>query len=109
MVQSFSGDRRSMLSAIIISPDEEFRDHIRELLEVSDHVEIRAELNNFYSALDSWIFDEIRSMEPDIIVVDLNPDKEQGILTIEKISEISKHSNIFVSGDSKDADMILRA
>jgi pilus assembly protein CpaE len=98
-----------MLSAIIISPDEEFRDHIREFLEVSDQVEIRAELNNFYSALDSWIFDEIRSMEPDIIVVDLNPDKEQGILTIEKIAEISKHSHIFVSGDNTDADMILRA
>lgn len=98
-----------MLSAIIISPDEEFRDHIREFLEVSDQVEIRAELNNFYSALDSWIFDEIRSMEPDIIVVDLNPDKEQGILTIEKISEITKHSHIFVSGDNTDADMILRA
>ena len=98
-----------MLSAIIISPDEEFRDHIRDLLEASDQVEIRAELNNFYSALDSWIFDEIRSMEPDIIVVDLTPDKEQGILTIEKIAEISKHSHIFVSGDNTDADMILRA
>src|SRR5919108_4546155 len=98
-----------MLSAIIISPDEEFRDHIREMLEGSDQIEIRAELNNFYSALDNWIFDEIKSMEPDIIIVDLSPDKEQGILTIEKIIEISKRSHIFVSGDSTDADMILRS
>jgi pilus assembly protein CpaE len=98
-----------MLSAVIISPDEEFRDHIREILEGSDQIEIRAELNNFYSALDNWIFDEIKSMEPDIIIVDLSPDKEQGILTIEKIIEISKHSHIFVSGDSTDADMILRS
>jgi len=98
-----------MLSAVIISPDEEFRDHIREILEGSDQIEIRAELNNFYSALDNWIFDEIKSMEPDIIVVDLSPDKEQGILTIEKIIEISKRSHIFVSGDSTDADTILRS
>ncbi len=98
-----------MLSAIIISPDEYFRDHVREIVEGSDQIEIRAELNNFYSALDRWIFDEIRSMEADIIIVDLSPDKEQGILTIEKIVEISKHSHIFVSGDSTDADMILRS
>ena len=98
-----------MLSAVIISPDEEFRDHIRELLEGSDQIEIRAELNNFYSSLDNWIFDEIKSMEPDIIIVDLSPDKEQGILTIEKIIEISKRSHIFVSGDSTDADTILRS
>jgi pilus assembly protein CpaE len=98
-----------MLSAVIISPDEEFRDHIREILEGSDQIEIRAELNNFYSALDNWIFDEIKSMEPDVIIVDLSPDKEQGILTIEKIIEISKRSHIFVSGDSTDADMILRS
>jgi pilus assembly protein CpaE len=98
-----------MLSAVIISPDEEFRDHIREILEGSDQIEIRAELNNFYSALDNWIFDEIKSMEPDIIIVDLSPDKEQGILTIEKIIEISKRSHIFVSGDSTDADTILRS
>ncbi|MEW5979820.1 MAG: response regulator [Acidobacteriota bacterium] len=98
-----------MLSTIIISPEEMFRENIREILESSDQIEVRAELNNFYSAIDSWIFDEIKSMEPDIIVVDLSPDKEQGILTIEKISEISKHSHIFVSGDSTDADMILRS
>src|SRR4029079_12353351 len=40
---------------------------------------------------------------------DLSPDKEQGILTIEKIIEISKRSHIFVSGDSTDADTILRS
>jgi len=98
-----------MLSTIIISPDEGFRDHIREILEGSDQIEIRAELNNFYSALDSWIFDEIKSMEADIIIVDLSPDKEQGIITIEKIVEISKHSHIFVSCDNTDADTILRS
>jgi len=98
-----------MLSTIIISPDEGFRDHIREILEGSDQIEIRAELNNFYSALDSWIFDEIKSMEADIIIVDLSPDKEQGIITIEKIVEISKHSHIFVSCDNTEADTILRS
>ncbi len=103
------GDFREMLSIIIISPDEEFREHVRELLEGSDQIEIRAELNSFYSALDGWIFDEIRSMEPDIVIIDLAPDKEQGIQTLEKIVEISKHSHSFVSGDSNDADMILRS
>src|SRR5437773_4438114 len=98
-----------MLSTIIISPDEGFRDQIREILEGSDQIEIRAELNNFYSALDSWIFDEIKSMEADIVIVDLCHDKEQRILTIEKIVEISKHSQIFVSGDGTDAEMILRS
>ena len=98
-----------MLSTIIISPDEEFREHVRELLEGAEQIEIRAELNSFYSALDSWIFDEIRSMEPDIVIIDLAPDKEQGILTLEKIVEISKHSHAFVSGNSSDAETILRS
>jgi pilus assembly protein CpaE len=97
-----------MLSAIIISPDEKFRDAARELLEGSDQIEVRAELNNFYSALDSWIFNEIKNMESDIIIVDVSPDKEQGVLTIEKIVELSKHSHVFVAGDKTDADLILR-
>ena len=98
-----------MLSAIIISPDEQFRDATRELLEGSDQIEVRAELNNFYSSLDSWIFNEIKTMEADVIVVDVTPDKEQGILTVEKILEISKHSHIFVAGNGTDADVILRS
>jgi pilus assembly protein CpaE len=97
-----------MLSAIIISPDEKFRDNTRELLEGSDLIEVRAELNNFYSALDSWIFNEIKNMESDIIIVDVAPDKEQGVQTIEKIVELSKHSHVFVAGDRTDADLILR-
>ncbi|MGH9429845.1 MAG: response regulator, partial [Terriglobia bacterium] len=98
-----------MLSAIIISPDEQFRDATRELLEGSDQIEVRAELNNFYSSLDSWIFNEIKTMEADVIIVDVAPDKEQGILTVEKILEISKHSQIFVAGNGTDADVILRS
>jgi len=98
-----------MLSAIIISPDEQFRDATRELLEGSDQIEVRAELNNFYSSLDSWIFNEIKTMEADVIIVDVVPDKEQGILTVEKILEISKHSHIFVAGNGTDADVILRS
>ena len=98
-----------MLSAIIISPDEQFRDATRELLEGSDQIEVRAELNNFYSSLDSWIFNEIKTMEVDVIIVDVTPDKEQGILTVEKILEISKQSHIFVAGNGTDADVILRS
>ena len=52
----------------------------------------RHQTQNFYSALDSWIFDEIKSMEADIIIVDLSPDKDQGIITIEKIVEISMNA-----------------
>jgi pilus assembly protein CpaE len=98
-----------MLSAIIISPDEQFRDATRELLEGSDQIEVRAELNNFYSSLDNWIFNEIKTMEADVIIVDVAPDKEQGILTVEKILELSKHSHIFVAGNGTDADVILRS
>jgi pilus assembly protein CpaE len=98
-----------MLSAIIISPEEAFRESAREMLEGSDQIEVRAELNNFYSSLDSWIFNEIRTMEADVIIVDVAPDKEQGILTVDKIIEISKHSHVFVAGDGTDADLILRS
>jgi pilus assembly protein CpaE len=98
-----------MLSAIIISPEEAFRESTREMLEGSDQIEVRAELNNFYSSLDSWIFNEIRTMEADVIIVDVAPDKEQGILTVDKIIEISKHSHVFVAGDGTDADLILRS
>jgi pilus assembly protein CpaE len=98
-----------MLSAIIISPEEVFRESTREMLEGSELIEVRAELNNFYSSLDSWIFNEIRTMEADVIIVDVAPDKEQGILTVDKIIEISKHSHVFVAGDGTDADLILRS
>ena len=97
-----------MLSAIIISPDEKFRDNTRELLEGSDLIEVRAELNNFNSALDSWRFNEIKNMESAIIIVDVTPVKEQGFQTIEKTIQLYKHSYVFVAGDRTDADLILR-
>jgi len=97
-----------MLSAIIISPDEKFRDNTRELLEGSDLIEVRAELNNFNSALDSWRFNEIKNMESAIIIVDVTPIKEQGFQTIEKTIELYKHSYVFVAGDRTDMDLVLR-
>ena len=97
-----------MLSAIIISPDEKFRDNTRELLEGSDLIEVRAELNNFNSALDSWRFNEIKNMESAIIIVDVTPIKEQGFQTIEKTIELYKHSYVFVAGDRTDRDLIFR-
>lgn len=97
-----------MLSAIIISPDEEFRDNSRELLEGSDLIEVRAELNDFNSALDSRSFNEIKNMESVIIIVDVTPVKEQGFQTIEKTIELYKHSYVFVAGDRTDGDLILR-
>jgi hypothetical protein len=62
-----------MLSAIIISLDEKFRDNTRKLLEGSDLIEVRTELNNFNSALDSWRSNEIKNMESAIIIVDVTP------------------------------------
>ena len=88
-----------MLSAIIISPDERFRDNARKLLERSNLIEVRTELNNFNSALDSWRSSEIKNMESAIIVVDVTPVKEQGFQTIQKTIELYKHSYVFVAGD----------
>ena len=97
-----------MLSAIIISPDEKFRDNTRKLLEGSDLIKVRTELNNFNSALDSWIFNEVKNMESAIIVVDVTPVKEPGFQTIQKTIELYKHSYVFVAGDRTDMDLVLR-
>ena len=97
-----------MLSAIIISPDEKFRDNTRELLEGSDLIEVKAELKDFNSALDSRRFDEIKNMESAIIIVDVTPVKEQGFQTIEKTVELYKHGYVFVAGDRTDRELILR-
>ena len=97
-----------MLSAIIISLDEKFRENTRKLLEGSDLIEARAELNDFNSALDSRSLDEIKNMEPVIIIVDVTPVKEQGFQTIEKTIQLYKHSYVFVAGDRTDRDLVLR-
>jgi pilus assembly protein CpaE len=97
-----------MLSAIIISPDESFRDNARELLKGSDLIEVRAELNNFNSPLDSRGFNEIKNMESAIIIVDVTSAKEQGFQTIEKTIELYRHSYVFVAGDRTDRELILR-
>ena len=96
-----------MLSAIIISPDEKFRDNTRKLLEGSDLIEVRTELNNFNSALDSWRSNEIKNMESAIIIVDVTPVKEQGFQTIQKTIELYKHSYVFVAGDRTDRNLVL--
>ena len=77
-----------MLSAIIISPDQKFRDNTRKLLERSDLIEVRTELNNFNSALDSWKSNEIKNMAPAIIIVDVTPVKEQGFQTLQRTIEL---------------------
>ena len=96
-----------MLSAIIISPDEKFRDNTRKLLEGADLIEVRTELNNFNSALDSWRSKEIKNMESVIIIVDVTPVKEQGFQTIQKTIELYKHSYVFVAGDRTDRNLVL--
>jgi pilus assembly protein CpaE len=98
-----------MLATIVISPSEEFRQRIHELLEGSEQIEIRAELNNYFFSLDNWILDQIKAVEPDLVIVDLAFDKDQGILTVEKLVEICKSTQVIVAGDGSDADMILRS
>lgn len=97
-----------MLSAIIISPDERFRDNARELLQRSGLIEVSADLNNFNSALESQRLKEIKKMESAIIIVDVTPVKEQGFQTIEETIKLYKHSYVFVAGDRTDRELILR-
>ena len=89
-----------MLSAIIISPDEKFRDNTRKLLEGFDLIDVRTELN----ALDN----ETSKLQSTIIVVDLSPNKEQGFQAIQKTIELHRHSYVFVAGDRTDMDLVLR-
>ena len=96
-----------MLSAIIISPDEKFRDNTRKLLERTELIKVRTELNNFTSALDSWIFDEIKNMKSAIIIVDVTPFTTQGFQRIQKTIELYKHSYVFVAGDRTDRNLVL--
>lgn len=98
-----------MLATIVISPSEEFRQRIQELLEGSEQIEIRAELNNYFYSLDNWVLEQIKAVEPDLVVVDLGPDKDAGILTVEKIVEVCKSTQIIVAGNGNDADAILRS
>jgi pilus assembly protein CpaE len=81
---------------------------MQELLGGSDQIEIRAELNNFCSSLDNWIFEQIKAVEADLVIIDITPDKELGILTVEKIIESSRDTHVMVVGDGSDADSILR-
>lgn len=97
-----------MLSAIIVSPCKKFRDNTRELLKGSDLIEVRSELNNFDSALESWRLNQFKNMGSAIIIVDVTPVKEQGFQTIEKTIERYKQSYVFVAGDRSDWDLILR-
>jgi len=96
-----------MLSAVIISPDQKFRDNTRKLLEQSDLIEVRVELNNFNSALESSRSNEIKNLEPTIIIVDVTPANEQGFQTIQRTIELYKYSYVFVSGDRTDRNLVL--
>lgn len=97
-----------MLSAIIISPNQKFRDDTRDLLTGSDLIEVRSELDNFDSALESWSLNEYKNMGSAIIIVDVTPVKDQGFQTIEKTIELYKHGYVFVAGDRSDWDLVLR-
>ncbi len=98
-----------MLSAIVISPSEDFTERMQDLLEGSDQIEIRAELNSYYSKLDNWILDQIKAVDADILIIDISRDKDLGIATIEKVIEVCKTTNVIVAGNADDADSILRS
>ena len=93
-----------MISVIIISRDNNFRDHTREILKGSDLIEVKAELNNFDSAPDSWKFGEIMDMQSSIIIVDASPFEESVGRTI----DFFKKSYVFASGDPTDLNLVLR-
>lgn len=98
-----------MLSAIVISPSEDFREQVQEFLANTDQIEIRAELNSYYSQLDSWILDQIKAVDADILIIDISKDKDMGIATVEKVVETCKTTNVIVAGNASDADSILRS
>ncbi|MGH8613303.1 MAG: response regulator [Gammaproteobacteria bacterium] len=97
---------RLSLSTVVISSDTSLEQQIRETLRSFGQANVRMQ---FYPRLDNQTSDEIRSMAPDIIVVNLLPDKEEGIRTVERMAEISERSRIFVLGEGTDVDMILRS
>ena len=97
-----------MLSAIIISPDENFRDNTRKLLGGVDLVDVRTEFNDFNSALDSWISEESTKLKSVIIVVDVTPARAQGFQAIQKTIELYKNGYVFAAGDRTDMELVLR-
>jgi pilus assembly protein CpaE len=98
-----------MLSIIVISPLEEFRERAQDILGGSDQLEIRAELNTYYSKVDAWILDQIKGVEADILLIDISVDIDLGIITVEKVVENCKHTSVIVAGNGSDANAILRS
>ena len=97
-----------MLSAIIISPDENFRDNTRKLLGGVDLVDVRTEFNDFNSALDSWISEENTKLKSVIIVVDVTLARAQAFQVIQKTIELYKNGYVFAAGDRTDMELVLR-
>ena len=94
----------TVLSVIIISPNEKFRDDARELLKGSDHIDVTAELRNFDSAPTVGDLTKSRDLKSSIFIVDVTDLDE----AIEKTIEFFRQSYVFVAGDRKNLALVLR-
>ncbi|MBI1747805.1 MAG: AAA family ATPase [Acidobacteria bacterium] len=99
----------NQLNAAIFSPDEDFRETIKEELTGTGLVEISAECDGYYSSVDFWFFDDLKRLNPDLAVVDLTPDPESGITTTQKLQELEQPPAVFVISHQPDPELIIRA
>ena len=106
-----SGKKSSLL---IISPDERFREHTKEVLlrpELTDVLDLRGECTVYYSAMDRQLFAQIEGLKVDIALVDVGTrpeDAEHALVTVQKLAEFETPPTVVVASETTDTGTVMR-
>ncbi|MBI1748433.1 MAG: AAA family ATPase [Acidobacteria bacterium] len=99
------------LTLLVISPDEKFRESVKEILLRLDSVELRGECTVYYSALDRQLFTQIESLGVDLALVDVGPhapDLDNILVTVRKLLDFTIPPTVLAAYESNDTSTMLR-
>jgi len=94
----------NVLRLAIVDPNDETREETKSLLLGLDHVWLEADCSRY-----EFFVDVVAQAQPDIGLVSLDYDEEQGLGLIGKLRQASPDCSILVVSSSSDGSLILRS
>jgi pilus assembly protein CpaE len=98
------------LSLVAICLDTETSSQLKHFVDSTSLVQLRAELKNYLAGEeDASLVDQLKDLQPDICLVDFDPDREQATRTAERIHEVFSDTALFAVSADAQPELIIRA
>jgi len=98
------------LSLVTICLDQDTSNQLKHFVESTSLLQLRAQLQHYLAEEDDGsLVDQFRELQPDICLLDFDPNREQATRTAERIHEAFQETAIFATSADSQPELIIRA